>query len=304
MATPTSHLDPDLLSAYLDDEVSSAERVQVDAHLAGCAACQRELEGLRRMVSLFQALPTVPPPRTFYVTEALVNPAPSTPRWSLAGWQQWLGGLATVAALLLCMVVVQMQGQSGERGANSPVAMQQESTAVEAPPAERSSAAEPALGESGESEGAPEAADSGAAEQELLKETPVTLAAAPTLAPQGEGAGGTAPGTATTAAVPPALSAPEMTGAGEELDGSMADSAIVTPTLSLPEMTSPVATETDGVMAMTESTPAAEEGTSAAATPVPATTLLGPEALPFVALALLLLLAGGWILWRTRGSRE
>lgn len=47
------HETRELLSAWLDDEaLDTSERAAVDAHLAGCAECRRELEGLRSTVSL------------------------------------------------------------------------------------------------------------------------------------------------------------------------------------------------------------------------------------------------------------
>jgi hypothetical protein len=42
------------LGAYADDELHGAQRRRVEAHLAGCAACQAELEALRRLSGLLQ----------------------------------------------------------------------------------------------------------------------------------------------------------------------------------------------------------------------------------------------------------
>ncbi len=42
----------DLLSAWLDQALDAHEREQVEAHLAGCPECRRELEGLRSTVSV------------------------------------------------------------------------------------------------------------------------------------------------------------------------------------------------------------------------------------------------------------
>jgi len=42
----------DLLSAWLDQALDDHEREQVDAHLAGCPECRRELEGLRSTVTV------------------------------------------------------------------------------------------------------------------------------------------------------------------------------------------------------------------------------------------------------------
>ena len=48
----TCHETRELLSALLDEALDSRERAEVDAHLAGCPDCRRELEGLRSTVSL------------------------------------------------------------------------------------------------------------------------------------------------------------------------------------------------------------------------------------------------------------
>ena len=42
----------DLLSAWLDQALDAHEREQVEAHLAGCPECRRELEGLRSTVTV------------------------------------------------------------------------------------------------------------------------------------------------------------------------------------------------------------------------------------------------------------
>jgi hypothetical protein len=51
-----------LLSAYLDDEVTLAERAMVEGHLVGCADCRAELHALRETVSLAAYLPELLPP--------------------------------------------------------------------------------------------------------------------------------------------------------------------------------------------------------------------------------------------------
>ncbi len=48
------------LGAYLDGEVNETLRGQVEAHLAACPDCRRELEELRQLSALLQASP-VPP---------------------------------------------------------------------------------------------------------------------------------------------------------------------------------------------------------------------------------------------------
>src|SRR5919202_1120065 len=71
----------DELSAYLDGELSPGARRAVDDHLAACAECRAELEGLSRTRDLLRALPSVAPPRSFAITAEMASaarPAPLT----------------------------------------------------------------------------------------------------------------------------------------------------------------------------------------------------------------------------------
>jgi anti-sigma factor RsiW len=56
----------DRLSEYLDDELPSADRAEVDAHLAGCAECRSVLRDLRSIVAAAERLPAVPPERELW----------------------------------------------------------------------------------------------------------------------------------------------------------------------------------------------------------------------------------------------
>ena len=65
------------LSDLLDDALEAEARAQVDAHLAGCADCRRELDRLRATVSLLRAVERPQAPAGFVdrVLEA-ARPAP------------------------------------------------------------------------------------------------------------------------------------------------------------------------------------------------------------------------------------
>ena len=65
------------LSDLLDDALASEARAQIDAHLAGCADCRRELDRLRATVSLLHAVERPRAPAGFVnrVLEA-ARPAP------------------------------------------------------------------------------------------------------------------------------------------------------------------------------------------------------------------------------------
>lgn len=62
---PDHKLD-ELLSAYLDGELTDEERAEVDAYLDRSAAAREELAGLDRARSLVRGLPAVDPPFGFY----------------------------------------------------------------------------------------------------------------------------------------------------------------------------------------------------------------------------------------------
>lgn len=98
-----SHIPEELLSAYLDGEVTVQERARVDSHLVACAACRENLQSLRNAVALVQALPRVPVPRAFTLTEEMVglHPAQARSSWIVV----YLRGMSAVAALLLIVLL-------------------------------------------------------------------------------------------------------------------------------------------------------------------------------------------------------
>lgn len=99
----SKHIEVEQLSAYLDGQLALAERTHVENHLRGCAACQAELESLRRTVALVQALPRVSVPRAFTLSEAQVG---RRPRTAQPAWRSGLlRGLGAATALALVAVV-------------------------------------------------------------------------------------------------------------------------------------------------------------------------------------------------------
>lgn len=94
----------DLLSAYLDGELSPPERAMVEAHLAACDACAERLEDFTTLDTTLRALPVEPPPGYFdafpgRVRERVRGQAAPAPRWRVPVW-----GWAAAAALLLAVV--------------------------------------------------------------------------------------------------------------------------------------------------------------------------------------------------------
>jgi hypothetical protein len=118
----------ELLSAYIDGEVTGDERALVETHLATCVACARDLASLRQTVTMLRQLPPVAAPRPFTLRESDVAPIrPARPAW----WQRpWAQGLVAATAVLLCVVVVGgvlLMGRTGMVGApaaSKPVALQ------------------------------------------------------------------------------------------------------------------------------------------------------------------------------------
>lgn len=101
----SSSLSDECLSAYLDGRLSETERRRVEARLAADPQAARRLEQLRYTVETLKAVPRVPLPRAFTLSEAVVR---SPRRRRSQGWLQpvYLRGLAGALAVLLMVLVV------------------------------------------------------------------------------------------------------------------------------------------------------------------------------------------------------
>ncbi len=95
----------DLLSAYIDDEVSREEKVRVEQALASSLELRQEFEGLQQTVHQVKSLPYVPAPRPFTLSEADVHPVKTKP-FNLFTLPLWLGSLASVATLLVIVLFI------------------------------------------------------------------------------------------------------------------------------------------------------------------------------------------------------
>jgi len=90
----------ELLSAYLDDQLSTEERARLEAQLATDPALRAELDALRQTVALVHDLPPVPLPRNF-ILPVQPRPAPSIqPR------RTWVAPLMTAATALAALLFV------------------------------------------------------------------------------------------------------------------------------------------------------------------------------------------------------
>lgn len=92
----------ELLSPYIDGELTDGEAREVEQHLASSEDARQELTDLLMAVSLLNNLPTLEASRSFKL-EAVPEPEKSPPRWS----SLWATGLATsMATMLLVSLVV------------------------------------------------------------------------------------------------------------------------------------------------------------------------------------------------------
>jgi hypothetical protein len=150
----------DLLSPYLDDEISTEERALVEQAIAGSSELRRELETLRQTISLVAALPPMPAPRPFTLSEADVRPVQLPARRGFFSLPIWVGSAALVAATLICVVAIGGVYFNGLFGAGqlapaSEIALQQDQAASEPAPAEAPAAAGAAAEDTFREEGEP-----------------------------------------------------------------------------------------------------------------------------------------------------
>jgi hypothetical protein len=137
----------DLLSPYLDGEVSDEEQALVEQAIATSAELRQELESLRQTVALVKMLPPVAAPRPFTLTEADVQPVTPTAKKSF--WfsrSGWLPSLALLTAAILCVVVIGGYLFSNNLPRSSDVAMAPAMESANVPATVAPQAAEPEAG--------------------------------------------------------------------------------------------------------------------------------------------------------------
>ena len=93
------HIELQELSDFIDDRLPVNRRGQVEAHLALCDPCRRELEGLQYAVGLLQQAPMAIPRRRLVMQEPPIPIA----RPMMVSWAY--GAAASVAAVLLAVVL-------------------------------------------------------------------------------------------------------------------------------------------------------------------------------------------------------
>ncbi|MBI1294537.1 hypothetical protein GC175_06225 [bacterium] len=92
-----NHIEECELHEYLDDELAPKRRAAVDAHLATCADCRRQLTDLRALFALIESIPDERPTHdlSHTVMAALEREADPLPApWRLLTGQILVAGLA------------------------------------------------------------------------------------------------------------------------------------------------------------------------------------------------------------------
>lgn len=105
--SPHTAIDDELLSAFLDGQVTPDERRRVESALANDAALAGALAGLRYTRTLLAEAPRLPAPRPFTLNEAMLGRT----RQRRSGWlaflqPAYLRGAAALAAVLLLVLVL------------------------------------------------------------------------------------------------------------------------------------------------------------------------------------------------------
>lgn len=105
----SAHVEVEMLSAFLDDEMPAADRGRVEAHVAACVTCRTRLEDLRGVVRGLAALdhPAVPRTLDLVVPVRARRDPKRLARWNLRPVSGALTlPFAVVAALATLFLVV------------------------------------------------------------------------------------------------------------------------------------------------------------------------------------------------------
>lgn len=130
----------ELLSAYLDGELSAERQARLEAQLAASPVLQADLEALRRTVALVGDLPEVPVRRNFILPRAaMAVPRPAAPSILRRAWLAPILTAATSVLTLLFIVVLagDLLLAGASRGTFAPVAIPAPEAALEIAPAAR-----------------------------------------------------------------------------------------------------------------------------------------------------------------------
>jgi anti-sigma factor RsiW len=90
----------DLISAYLDQQVTAEEKQFFERHIAACANCRAQLEATRSMVAALKAMPVVKAPRSFVLPREMAK----QPKRSIFAWYPALRLATALAAIALVVL--------------------------------------------------------------------------------------------------------------------------------------------------------------------------------------------------------
>jgi ferric-dicitrate binding protein FerR (iron transport regulator) len=294
MSTPFEQLndaDLELISAYIDGEVTAEERAALEARMERDPALRAAFEELQATAQLLHDLPRMTPPRSFTIDPASVRPR-------RAGAFVWLRFGSALAAVLLALTVT--FDLVGSRGAGMATM-----SAPAAPAVSDQSAGGTAHGGTSEAAGAPSAKEGATASESSAAGSQPASTSAPAAGASGA-----------TGAISPAESAPntlmavpteqatesiQSTNSGPSNTTTLRSAEQPTATEQPPQaQNTPAPAASGGIAESGSSSPGAQAFEQPAAQPMPPQEPLRPLRLAEFALAALALGLGLAALWVAR----
>src|SRR5450432_2233959 len=99
---PPTEQDYELLSAYVDNQLSAADRTQLEARFESEPALRATLNDLRRTIVVLKASPSLTPPRNFTLDVARYRR--DAPWWARYQTMQLMGAIGTMAGVVLVVL--------------------------------------------------------------------------------------------------------------------------------------------------------------------------------------------------------
>ncbi|MCK0473767.1 anti-sigma factor [Halalkalibacter sp. APA_J-10(15)] len=93
-----------LIQAYLDEEITSEERKQLNEHLAECEECRRRVQELKKTIAFVQSSSHIAAPSNF--TSAVMNQLPE--RKQTSKWKQWTRRHPVIVAAAVFFLLMAM----------------------------------------------------------------------------------------------------------------------------------------------------------------------------------------------------
>jgi len=138
----SQHLDDEVLSALVDEQLSPGESAAALEHLASCTDCSERLDGFRTVSTLLRRLPALDPPRDFALGPRLLVDPPNVVRL-----HRWYTATRVAAASLAAVFVLLSAGTlyvDSRPAASAPAAELAKPQVASAPGAPSTNAAAPA----------------------------------------------------------------------------------------------------------------------------------------------------------------